>query len=162
MRGLDVGVTVVAAFGAGMLAGIGFHGDDEFGFGFDAPHGIDEIAGILSAKLQPELAAHLAGTERFFAGRFAKIGEASFDILRGGESDERAHLGDVNGQAIAGSLLDSAFGHTEFCMRNGDPASGRSRFDRSDGGREHNADSKKEIGAILVDHNGDVSLQRAE
>jgi len=44
-----------------VLTGIAFHRNDEFGFRFDAPHGIDEVAGVLGAKFQTELAAEFAG-----------------------------------------------------------------------------------------------------
>jgi len=58
---LDVAVSAITAFGAGVLAGIALHRNDEFGFGFDAPHGIDEVAGVLGAKFQTELAAEFTG-----------------------------------------------------------------------------------------------------
>jgi len=58
---LDVAVSAITAFGAGVLAGIALHRNDEFGFGFDAPHGIDEVAGVLGAKFQTELAAESTG-----------------------------------------------------------------------------------------------------
>jgi len=58
---LDVAVSAITAFGAGVLTGIAFHRNDEFGFRFDAPHGIDEVAGVLGAKFQTELAAEFAG-----------------------------------------------------------------------------------------------------
>jgi hypothetical protein len=58
---LDVAVSAITAFGAGVLTGIALHRNDEFGFRFDAPHGIDEVAGVLGAKFQTELAAECAG-----------------------------------------------------------------------------------------------------
>lgn len=58
--GLGVAVAAVAAFCAGVLAGIRFYGDDELGFGLNAPHRVDEIARVLGAELKAKLAAHLA------------------------------------------------------------------------------------------------------
>jgi hypothetical protein len=59
---LDVAVSTVTAFGAGVLTGIALHRNDEFRFGLNAPHGLNEVAGILRAKFQTELAAKFAGT----------------------------------------------------------------------------------------------------
>ena len=60
---LDAAVSAITAFGAGVLTGIALHRNDEFGFGFDAPHGIDEVAGVLGAKFQTELAAEFTGAQ---------------------------------------------------------------------------------------------------
>src|SRR5271169_4427234 len=59
MDGLDVTIAAVSAFRAGVLAGITLYGDDELGFGFNAPHRVNEIARILGAELEAKLATHL-------------------------------------------------------------------------------------------------------
>src|SRR5579872_6624637 len=58
---LDIAIAAVPAFRAGVLARIGFYGNDELGLRLDAPHRVDEIARVLSAKLEAKLTAHLAG-----------------------------------------------------------------------------------------------------
>jgi hypothetical protein len=117
----DVFVAVVAAFGAGVLAGIALYGDDQLIFWFEAPHGIEEVAGILGAEFKPKLAAHGARSERRFGAGAAEIREICFDVLRGGDSHEGTHLGDVDGKVMLGILANAAFGHAELCMGNSDP-----------------------------------------
>ena len=70
--GLNVAIAAVPALRAGVLAGIAFDGDDQLGIWFDAPHGVNEIAGVLGAKLEAQLTAHLAGAKRLFSCAFLR------------------------------------------------------------------------------------------
>jgi hypothetical protein len=45
-----------------MLTGIVLHRNNKLRFGLNAPHGINEVAGILRPQFQTELAAKFAGT----------------------------------------------------------------------------------------------------
>ena len=63
---LDVLVSPITALRAGVLARIAFHRNDKSRFGLNPPHSINQVARILSAKLQAKLAAHFARGERCF------------------------------------------------------------------------------------------------
>ena len=63
VAGLNVAVSAIAALSAAVLAGVALDGDDEFRFGFDAPHRVNQIASVLGAQLEAKLAAKFAGTE---------------------------------------------------------------------------------------------------
>src|SRR5579864_2989827 len=63
-RWLDVVIAMSTTFFRPGHARIAFHGYYELWLGLDAPHGVDQIATILGAKLQTELAAQLARRQR--------------------------------------------------------------------------------------------------
>jgi hypothetical protein len=58
--GLNVAIAAVGTLQASVLAGIAFDGDDQLRFRFDALHRVNKIAGVLGAKLEAKLTAHLA------------------------------------------------------------------------------------------------------
>lgn len=60
---LDISIAAVGALCAGVLAGVAFDGDHQLRFWIDAPHRINQIAGVLSTQLKAKLAAQFAGTE---------------------------------------------------------------------------------------------------
>src|SRR5580692_10153383 len=97
MHRLDIGIAAIATLGAGVLAGIGFDGYDELGLRLDAPHSVNEVARIGSAKLQTKLAAKLTRAQSSFITGGTEIGEASFDVLRRGIVHVGAHFGNANG-----------------------------------------------------------------
>src|SRR5271169_3985238 len=83
-----------------------------------------------------------------------------FDILRGGNGDERTHLGHVDGHAVAGRLLDRAFGNAKLCVWDGEPVDRGQRPHSCVGIKKKEGDYENEVGAIF--HSQDVSLLREE
>src|SRR5271167_3655349 len=83
-----------------------------------------------------------------------------FDILRGGNGDERTHLGHVDGHAVAGRLLDRAFGNAKLCVWDGEPVDRGHRPHSSVGTEKQEGDCEDKIGAIF--HDEGISLLRAE
>src|SRR3984885_12140351 len=111
---LDIAIAAVGAFGAGVLAGIRFYGNDEPGFGFLTPDGIHQIARILRAKFEAELATDFAGAERGFRCGGTEINEIQCDGLRGEAVHVGAHLWHVHRKrgvcckALAGRFFERA------------------------------------------------------
>lgn len=83
-----------------------------------------------------------------------------FDILRGGNSDERTHLRHVDGHPVARRLLDRAFGNAKLCVWDGKPAGRGQRPHSCVGTKKKEGDYENEVGAIF--YSQDVSLLRAE
>ena len=115
---LDIAVSAIRAFGAGVLTGIAFHRNNELRFGFDAPHGIHEVAGILRAKFETELAAEFTGAQHGFVAGGTKQGEVRLNELGCEGVNIRAHFGDGDEQAVVGGFLNCALGDAEVCARN--------------------------------------------
>ena len=93
---LDVLVSPITALRAGVLARIAFHRNDKSRFGLNPLHSINQVARILSAKLQAKLAAHFAGGERRFIWRWAEIGESRFSHWLRIRVEIRPHLRHVD------------------------------------------------------------------
>jgi hypothetical protein len=98
----NVAIATIATLCAGVLARITFDGNHELRFGFDAPHGINQVAGILGAEFQAELAAEFTGAEACFVSRRAEIGEMGFDGLGSESIQIGTHFGYRDREAAAG------------------------------------------------------------
>src|SRR5580692_8739863 len=113
---LDVLVSPITALRAGVLAGIAFHRDDEFRFGLNPPHRINQVARILGAKLQANLAAHFARGEWRFVWRWAEVGESRFSHWLCIRVEICPHLRCVDREPLPREFLNRTFGNTETCF----------------------------------------------
>src|SRR5579862_526735 len=120
---LDVLVTSVAAFRTGGLSGILLDGNDNFGFGLEAPHHVHEVAGILSAQLQSELAANDARAESRFLGGSTKVSEPRFNRPRGSCIHISAHFATVDPELVRRIRTDVSFRTAKIAARDRTSAS---------------------------------------
>ena len=116
---LDVLVSVIGALRTGVLAGIALDGDDQFRCRLNAPHCVDEIAGVLGVKFQPELDASCSGAEFRLLRRWTEVGEMGLDDLRCWFVEVCAHLRDVDREVVSRERLDGTLGDAEFGTRYG-------------------------------------------
>src|SRR6516164_786317 len=81
---LEIDVPASATLLMGMERDISLDRDRDGGFRLDAPHGVDEIAGVLGPQLEADLAPQLARGQRLAVLGRSEIAEANLrDLVRG-------------------------------------------------------------------------------
>jgi hypothetical protein len=115
---LVIAVSTIRAFGAGVLTGIAFDRNDELRLGFNAPHGVDQIASVLRTQFETELATEFAGAKPGFVAGGTEEGEVCFNELGGEGVNIRAHFGNDDKQTFVGELFNYTIGNAEVCARN--------------------------------------------
>jgi hypothetical protein len=94
----------------GALAGIAFDGNRDSLVGTKMPHDVNDVASVLGAELDAELAANFAAAEMSDLFGWPEIGEVDGDGLRSAGFQSGAHLLGGNLQTISGSFINSAVG----------------------------------------------------
>lgn len=109
-----IDVAAVEALGVGALAGVPFDGYSYLLIGREVPHDVDNVAVVLRAELDAELAEHLAAARAGNLRGWAEIGKLDGGGLLGSELEGGAHFFGGDGQTVTLRGLNLSVGDVEI------------------------------------------------
>src|SRR5574337_1546578 len=125
--GFDRYVAASVALRMRLFAGVVLKSDRDFGIGFNVPHDVEEITGILGPEFQANLPPHFSGGQRFCACARPHIAKADLRGLGSRDADHCARTRCLYGEPSVGPCRDDAIGHTELLLLNALPRWPRGR-----------------------------------